>query len=227
MVKQLSSMKHLLEEGLRRLAIEYSFFEIEKLLEFAEEIERWNKRFNLVRAEGKEIITKHILDSLSALHVINEIKEELGEHASMLDVGSGAGFPGIPLAVFLDNTRVFLLERSEKKVSFLKNAMLLLELKNTRVIKDDLKTLKGRYSIICFRAFSKIGNSAKYLIRVMQPGGYIVAFKGKYESVVDEITLIDDIFMYNEVLQVNVPFLNSERHIVVSTGLLKRIGNCE
>lgn len=215
-------MKHLVEEGLRKLSIEYSSHELEKLILFAKEIEKWNKRFNLVKAEGSEIITNHILDSLSALHVINEIREEMRKSISILDVGSGAGFPGVPLAVFLRDAKIFLLERSEKRAAFLKNIILLLELENTLVFRDDLKRLKDSYDIICFRAFSKIDDSVRYLLQVMSEQGYILAYKGKLDSVVDEIAAIDDIFMYNQVLKINVPFLNSERHLIVSNNLIKK-----
>ena len=218
----MSVMRHLLKEGLDKLSINYSYPEMEKLILFAGEIEKWNKRFNLVKAEGAEIITNHILDSLTALYVINEIRKETGKNLSILDVGSGAGFPGIPLAVFLTNAKIVLLERSEKRTAFLKNVVLLLELENTHVIKDDLKNIRDYYDIVCFRAFSRIADSVRYLIQVMSSRGYIIAYKGKLEGVVDEIAAINDIFKYNQVLKVNVPFLNSERHLIVSDNLIKR-----
>jgi len=220
------SIESLISEGLNNLDIPFSHGEKEQIMLFIGEIERWNKRFNLVKAEGREIAVNHILDSLSGFHVIDEIKkrlpEEPGDDCTLLDIGSGAGFPGIPLAVFFKDIKFFLLERSQKRATFLENTILLLDLNNATVINDDLSNVNNSYNIVCFRAFSRIRDIIPDLKRLVSPRGTVVAYKGRLSTVVDEIAGMGDSFKYNQVIQVSVPFLNAERYLIVANEFVKK-----
>ena len=108
------------------------------------------------RTRGQELIVKHVLDSLSAWRQVREEAREAG----VLDVGSGAGLPGIPLAIALPDISFTLLERSAKKVSFLRTCKALLGLERARVIQGDLASASASlFDVVTFRAVAPLSRS--------------------------------------------------------------------
>ena len=143
-------MNRLLEEGLEKLRVTADDTQLERIERYVRELERWNRRMNLVKAAGDELIVRHILDSVAGVPVIGELPGK-----SVLDAGSGAGLPGILLSIFFENRRITLLERSAKRVSFLKNAVAVLELDNCTVHEGELEREEGLYDLVCCRAFRR------------------------------------------------------------------------
>ena len=129
-----SESGELLVAGMRELGIEKSRQQIQVLSFYVEEIERWNRSFNLVKADGPQLIVKHILDSLAALQEILKIEKR----NTVADIGSGAGLPGIPLSIFMPGSRFTFVDRSEKKAAFLKSVSSLLDLRNVEVLQKNL-----------------------------------------------------------------------------------------
>jgi 16S rRNA (guanine527-N7)-methyltransferase len=204
----------ILEEGLKRLKISYTQEHVLLLNQYIEEIEKWNKKINLVKASGKEMIISHILDSLSGLPVLKELVST--KAGSMIaDLGSGAGLPGIPLSIFLKDHSFFLAERSVKKASFLQNIVIQLNLSNTRVKPVDFSQLNEQFDILIFRALKPLGRSLKPLKKLLKTDGIIVAYKGRLKTVLAETRRIKEIFPQVKIIPLSVPFLNRERHIVL------------
>jgi 16S rRNA (guanine527-N7)-methyltransferase len=205
-----------LREGLRQLDVPAPQT-VERLLDkYLDEIERWNPRFGFVKAANRqELIVKHVLDSLAAWP---QVKAEL-KGGAVLDVGSGAGFPGIPLAIALPDVPVTLLERSAKKVSFLRTCKALLGLARVEVVHGDLADASRLpFDVVTFRAVAPVArfldDSRQNSLRFQA----IIAYKGRVERANAEIDDVrrsrGDIFRA-EVVPVKVPFLGEERCLVV------------
>jgi 16S rRNA (guanine527-N7)-methyltransferase len=180
------------------------------LLQYVEEIERFNPAYGLVKAANHdELIVKHILDSLAPLPYL--------VHGSFLaDVGSGAGFPGIPLAICLPGVQVTLIERMGRRSGFLQSVLAVLGLSNCKVEETEMeKTAPGRFDTVTFRAFHPLTPELlKQLFRLLAPGGRLAAYKGRRDKTEAELaaTGLNGGF---RLIPLTVPFLDEERHLVI------------
>ena len=205
----------LLTEGLSRLGIGFDQGHLQKLNRYLDEIELWNsdpgrgkKGLSLVRGRGETLVVRHLLDSLAGLPVIRRYP-----HEKIADIGSGAGFPGIPLAVFLPASEITLVERSGRKAAFLRNASACIGLGNVRVEARPLEEVTGSFDVVTFRALKRIGTVLDDLVKITGPNGVIAAYKGRRSEVADET---GELSLYApEVYSLEVPFLGEERNLVV------------
>ena len=204
-----AAVAQLLAEGLRRLRIDCPPARLEALERYRLELERWNQRYGFVKASGNDLVVRHFLDSLAGLPVL----ARLSPRRTVLDVGSGAGFPGLPLALFLEDSQFVLLERSARKAAFLANVVALLGLGNVRVLELELRGLKERFDLVIFRAWSPLGRELPALRRVLAPEGRIAAYKGRRERIEQELEQAR--LPEAEVVPLQVPFLAEERHLVL------------
>jgi 16S rRNA (guanine527-N7)-methyltransferase len=208
-----------LREGLEQLEIPFSAEQIIKVQIFLEELERWNRRYGLVgrrnakdrQLDRRQLIVRHVLDSLAAWATV----KALDQRRQVADVGSGAGFPGIPLAVFLPDSRFTLLEPSAKKAAFLRNAAILANLENVEVAEIRLQEVRRRFDLVVFRAFSPLPRVLTDLQRILEPNGAVVAYKGKRSRVLEELAASGLDLQRLRIVAVRVPFLAEERHLVV------------
>lgn len=229
----------LLEEGLARLSLPADSVRLSRLGTYLAELELWNPRLGLVKAEGDELIVRHILDSLGGLALVRSLP-----HATVADVGSGAGLPGIPLALFLDDARFALIERSGRRVSFLRNATLLCDLApRVEVIESDLERVDRQFEVVVLRALAPLPEVVGPLLRLVKAGGSLVAYKGRRALVDEELSAlgVEDAgesvttgsasnplregargeaagagaARTARVVPIEVPFLGEERHLVV------------
>lgn len=200
-----------LEEGLAQLDIPFNVDQLAKLHIFLQELERWNKAYGFVKAAGQQLIIRHVLDSLSAWRKISA----LPRRAQVVDVGSGAGFPGIPLAVFLADSRFTLLEPSAKKAAFLRNVAILAHLDNVEVEEARLKDVERRFDLVVFRAFTPLHREIDALRRILNHNGVIIAYKGKRARILEEIDEAGISLEQVLIEAVEVPFLSEERHLVI------------
>jgi 16S rRNA (guanine527-N7)-methyltransferase len=203
--------KELLAEGLGRLRIDCPPARLEALERYRLELERWNQRYGFVKASGVELVVRHFLDCLAGLPVLRG----LSPRRTVLDVGSGAGFPGLPLALFLEDSEVVLLERSARKAAFLANVILILGLRNAQVRELELRNLGERFDLVTFRALSPLARELPGLRRVLAPGGRIAAYKGRRVRIAEELAGAGLGAGEAEVLPLEVPFLGEERHLVL------------
>jgi len=193
--------------------------EIISLLEhYIQEIELFNQAYGLVgTSDTNELVIKHILDSLAPLGIIfrllNSPREALLQF-QIADVGSGAGLPGIPLAIAISDCDFTLIERMGRRAGFLLNTKAVLGISNINIEENELeKTGSGRFDLITFRAFQPLSPKLlKALLSSCAPGGIIAAYKGKREKIEIEMAALQTDW---EVIPYKVPFLDEERHLLV------------
>ncbi len=203
----------ILEQGLRTLGLEAEGMSLDRLRLYVKELERWNPRYGLVNAQGKDLIIRHILDSLSACNLLAAYHPR-----KVADIGSGAGLPGIPLAVMMENTRFFLAERSGKRCGFLRNVLLSLGLRNAEVKEGPFEELKGPFDALVFRGFSPLKTRLlKELKSLLVPErGLILAYKGRRSQVEEELKTLEEPLPGDyEICPVEVPFLKEERQLFI------------
>jgi 16S rRNA (guanine527-N7)-methyltransferase len=187
------------------------------LHEYMDEIELFNEAFGLVGFHSRrELIVKHILDSLSPLGHICRLLEEAPAR-TLADIGSGAGLPGIPLALALPSVKVTLIERMGKRAGFLRNTLAVLGLKNAELEETEMeKAPPRRFGLLSSRAFAPLdAKTLKPMFRLLMPGGVITAYKGKLEKAQAERDALPDQNLAWTIIPCPVPFLEEERHLVV------------
>jgi 16S rRNA (guanine527-N7)-methyltransferase len=194
--------KDLLIEGSTKLGIELSVEKIEKLLHYLELIIKWNKVHNLTAIDDpSEGVKKHLLDSLSILSFIKK--------GRILDVGSGAGLPGIVIALMRDDVGVTSIDSVGKKCRFMEHAKLDLNLINFNVVNDRVEIYNTNecFNQIVSRAFATFKDTKKLTAHLICPEGEYLFMKGKHYK----MESISEDFIENKV---NVPFVSEERFII-------------
>ncbi|AYE36065.1 16S rRNA (guanine(527)-N(7))-methyltransferase RsmG [Borrelia turcica IST7] len=189
-------MMRFFESTMKNLGISFTSESIDKLKIYIERILLFGNRFNLVSNNDKNFntILLHALDSLAGFPVIIDNNPH-----QVLDVGSGAGFPGLVLALFDKYRKYFLLERSNKKATFLRMMKVELGLGNVEILEHDIREEKNEYEFITFRAFRDIREYANILRLVLKDGGLIMAYKGKLNKIEFEIESIEILFRKIEI----------------------------
>ena len=179
---------------------------------YLKELNKWNKVINLTSVSSlNNGVIRHIFDSLAALDIIRSLP-----HKCLADAGSGAGLPGLPLALFLRESEIVLIERSSKRAAFLRNMVILLDLEHrVKVAEKNLKDIINQYDIVVFRAFGKLEKVIYPLFKILKPEGTLVAYKGKKIKIREELKIISETAGETNIIPVKVPFLDEERHIVL------------
>ncbi|HUL96292.1 MAG TPA: 16S rRNA (guanine(527)-N(7))-methyltransferase RsmG [Usitatibacter sp.] len=180
-----------------------------KLAAYLDLVAKWNRVHNLTAVrETSEMVALHILDSLSVLpHIVGA--------ATLVDVGTGAGLPGIPVAIARPGLRVTLLDSSHKKCAFLEQAKTELGLANVEVVCARVEEWKpaARFDAVVSRAFSDLADFVAQAKHLLAPGGRLVAMKGVYPF--DEIARIPASHKVAGVVELRVPTLDARRHVVL------------
>lgn len=202
----------LLRDGIIELGLTPSKEQINAFMAYLSELKKWNKAYNLTALKKDEdIIIKHFLDSLLYLKAIpnGEIR--------IADVGSGAGFPGIPIKIIMPEIEMFLIEPSRKKSAFLNHIIRQLKLERIEVIEKRIEEIKvGRelpFSVdaAVTRALFSIGDFIKKAKPIVREGGILILNKGP--KVREEIRTIKD--LNYEILHLSLPLSDVKRNIVV------------
>ena len=199
-----------LEAGLADLGIAPTPDRIDDALAYIELITRWNRVDNLTAiTDVGQMVTHHLLDSLA-------VHPHLLDADVILDIGAGAGLPGIPLAIFNTRRRFVLLDAAAKRVRFMRHAVVTLGLENVEVVqaRADRWTSPRRYDVVVSRAFASIADFARMAVPALVPAGRILAMKGKLPR--DELSDLPENFEYT-VTPLNVPGLAAERHLITIT----------
>ena len=197
-----------LADGLARLNLGLPAETQQKLLEYLVLVQKWNKVYNLTAVrDADKMLTHHLLDSLA-------IVPHVADATTLLDVGSGAGLPGIPLALALPNLHVTLLDSNQKKVTFLNQAIIELKLCNAVAVCERVEKYQQNqlFSVVVSRAFSGLPEFVALAGHLVANGGTLLAMKGVNPAA--EIAQINDRFKLSGVTSLNVPGLNAERHLV-------------
>lgn len=178
-----------------------------RLLDYLALLGKWNKTYNLTAIHKPErMLTHHLLDSLATLPYIAADR--------LLDVGSGAGLPGIPLALARPDLWVTLIDSSHKKCAFMQQAAIELKLANVTVVHGRVEDLNpdGKFPQIISRAFSDLSEFVRVSAAVLAPGGEWLAMKGLYPN--EEVAQLKGARLLRDV-ELRVPGLAAERHLIV------------
>lgn len=196
-----------LEDGVAALGLHLAPGALAQLKAFVPLLLRWNRVYNLTAIEDpREMVTRHLLDSLAVLPFLQ------GTRA--LDVGSGGGFPGIPLAVAQPERHFTLLDSREKKVRFLRQAVSELGLANVDVVAARVEQYRdvAPFDTLLARAFGSLGELVQAAAPLCRPGGVVVALKGTYPA--EELSDSALAGYAIDVQRLRVPGLSAERHVV-------------
>jgi 16S rRNA (guanine527-N7)-methyltransferase len=209
------SANDILREGLCALGLGAPSDLYEKLLRYISEIERLNPTLGLVGATGEELVTKHILDSLSPIEIIRSLLAER-ERPRIADLGTGAGLPGIPLALALPDAEVALVDRMTRRADFLRSMLELLPLPNAEVVEEQVEHARGSYDLVAFRAFRPFERKLfKRVFALCDIDGTVLAYKGRADKARAELPEIEGLYSSVEIRRVVVPFLADERCVVI------------
>ena len=193
-----------LERGMQKLGLDNIPQVISKLLIYKELLIKWNKSFNLTSIKNREVVTHHFLDCLSIIPFIKS--------SSLLDVGTGAGLPGIIIAIVKPYIKVSLIDKVGKKIAFIKRVVAELEIKNIDTYHDrvELLTSEEKYDGIISRAFSNMDDFIKSTKHLIKSQGVWYGMKSK-KILNDEMININQPWTLEKL---DVPFLDAERYLV-------------
>lgn len=204
---------------------------------YLSELELFNSAFDLVGEDTgpgnsgarSELVVRHVLDSLAPWRALFDgVASAQGRDAArsaarvdslrFVDVGSGAGFPGIPLAIAFPEIEFTLLERMAKRCAFLENCVAILGLKSTKILNVEAERgPAAAFDAVCFRAFRPLDRAmTRTLLALARSGGALAAWKGRREKIDEEMGGIQESIGAWSATAVSVPFLpEGERHLVV------------
>jgi 16S rRNA (guanine527-N7)-methyltransferase len=179
------------------------------LLAYLVLLTRWNQTYNLTAIrDPREMVAKHLLDSL-AMHAF------LDGVGTLADLGTGAGLPGIPLAIARPALQVTLVESNGKKARFMREALRQLGLRNARVVESRIEAFDapGQFDAITARALATLPQILELGGHLLKPGGTLLAMKGAHPA--DEIAALPPGWRLESTHPLTVPGLAAERHLVV------------
>jgi 16S rRNA (guanine527-N7)-methyltransferase len=209
-----SDAEAVLRAGLATLRLSLSDTQVRQLLDYQSLIGKWSKVYNLTAVrDPAEMLTHHLLDSLAAVAPLQQHLQGRGlAAASLLDVGSGAGLPGVVLAICCPTLAVTCVDTVGKKAAFIKQAALALGLGNLTGLHARVETITQPFDVICSRAFASLVDFTRWSQTALAPGGVWMALKGKHPA--EELALLPpDVAMFH-VEPLAVPGLDAERCII-------------
>lgn len=204
-----------LRQGLAALGLELNDSQIAGLLDYQNLIGKWTRVYNLTAVrDPAEMMTHHLLDSLAAIAPLNRHlqKEGLGQGSKLLDVGSGAGLPGVVIAICCPQLAVTCVDTVAKKAAFIKQAALALKLPNLTGLHARVENITESFDVICSRAFASLPDFTSWSVGALAPAGVWMALKGKHPA--DEMAALPASVEVFHVEQLAVPGLNAERCIL-------------
>ncbi|MHB8471323.1 MAG: 16S rRNA (guanine(527)-N(7))-methyltransferase RsmG [Gammaproteobacteria bacterium] len=197
----------ILSEGLQQLGITLSTKVQTTLLQFVALLGKWNRAYNLTAVrEPAAMVTRHLLDSLAVLPYV--------QGPRVLDVGSGAGLPGIPLALALPEVEFTLLDSNGKKTRFLTQAVAELHLTNVIVVQSRIEDYHPpqAFDSVVTRAFAAVAEVVAVTGQLCAPQGQLLLMKGAYPA--QELAQLPATFELAAAVRLHVPGLDAERHVL-------------
>ena len=197
-----------LESGMDRLGLDVTPDTVDKLLTYMALLKEWSGTYNLVaRREREFLLTRHLLDSLSIAPWLQK--------GSLLDVGTGAGLPGLPLAIINPDMEVSLIDSAGKKIRFIRHVGRTLNLGNIHPVLQRVEDMDetGTYANITSRAFASLKDFAEAVRSCADQSTRLLAMKGVYPH--KELEELPDWVNVQSVEPLTVPYLHAERHLVL------------
>lgn len=194
-----------LRAGVEKLSLSLPDGAMDKLLAYLALLVKWNGAYNLTAIRDPEqMVVKHLLDSLSIVpHV---------QGRSLIDVGTGAGLPGLVLAIVKPELDVTLLDSNGKKVRFLRQVIADLTISNANAVQTRVEEFDRQFDLVSSRAFATLADMANGSQQLLADNGEFLAMKGVYPT--EEIAALPEGFSVWDVVSLTVPFLDEERHLV-------------
>jgi len=215
--------ENILIDGARKMGINLHKEQIKKFSRYLELLVQWNQKINLTSLKTpQEIIIKHFLDSISCIKVINKYIDTEG--ISVIDVGAGAGFPGIPIKTICPSIRLSLLEVRKKKTLFLEKVTEEMNFRQVKILNGRAETFgkeadhREKYDIAISRAVARLNVLSEYCLPLVRVGGLFIAQKGRSYMEETEKSLKTIRFLGGELIgveNIRIPFINQERHLLV------------
>lgn len=202
-------LRSLLESGIKECGIQVPADRLEKLYD---EISLFNPVYKLVAAEGKDLVTRHILDCLAPVSIIRGFVK-YGDRGA--DLGSGSGLPGLVLASALPSVHFTLVERMGRRAGFLRNTSALCGLKdNTEVLERDLSEVKEVFDFVVFRAFRPLEEIIADVKRITHENSFVFIYKSSEENTEKEKKVAEKDFECTTV-DYTVPYLEAKRTLLI------------
>ena len=201
-------MKAKLENLLTQAEIQLTDLQKDQLIQLVQLLHKWNKAYNLTSVrDPQEMLVKHILDSI--------IVSTYLQGDRFIDVGTGPGLPGLPLAIINPTKQFVLLDSLGKRISFIRNAVRELGLTNVEPVLSRVEEYQPeqKFDGVLSRAFASLKDMTDWCHHLPKENGYFYALKGIYHE--DEVQELDKKFEVKDVITLNVPELVGERHLIV------------
>lgn len=195
-----------LQSGLARLELDVAPEAIDNLVTFMELLKEWSGTYNLVApGERNFLLARHVLDSLSIASWL--------QPGALLDVGTGAGLPGLPLAIIKPQMEVSLLDSAGKKIRFIRHVERTLKLPNIHPLQQRVEQLEQPFVNITSRAFASLQGFVEAVRPCVDESTYMFAMKAAYPR--KELKALPDWINVRSVEEITVPYLHAERHLVI------------
>ncbi|MCL6473204.1 MAG: 16S rRNA (guanine(527)-N(7))-methyltransferase RsmG [Firmicutes bacterium] len=216
---QIETPSQILVKGASSMDLSLNEKQLRQFQLYLRELKAWNQHFNLTAInEDRDIVIKHFLDSIAILSKFN-----IPEECTTVDIGAGAGFPGIPVKILRPDIQLTLIESSQKKARFLAHVIELLDLKDAWVYNgraEDFgrkKENRERFSLAVSRAVANLTVAVEYALPLLKVGGRFVIYKATH--VLEEVSGAEKAIKLlggrvEEIAKVVIPFLQAERYLV-------------
>ena len=188
----------------------------EQLLQFADLLRRWNRVYNLTAIEHPaQVLSHHLLDSLAIVPTVLDLARSTP--ARVLDVGTGGGLPGVPLAIAAPKLHVTLLDRVQKKSAFVQQVKSELRLQNIEVVHSRVEDYRGAiFDVIVSRAFSSLADFVRATRHLLAASGHWCAMKGSMpKEEIQELERVSPSVRLTRAVKLRVPRLDAERHLLL------------
>lgn len=190
--------------GLKALGLNAGDATLEKLERYAALLEKWNRVYNLTAIPASRTVTHHLLDSLAVAGAVTG--------KDIIDIGTGGGLPGIPLALVHPSKAFTLLDSAGKKTQFLSQVRIELSLTNVTVVHARVEQFEGQFDQVVCRAVASLADIAVMAAHLLAPGGRILAMKGVVDE--DEASAVAPPFEIESIAPLAVPGIDAARHLV-------------
>lgn len=200
-----TSPENRLRAGVEKLSLSLPDGAMDKLLAYLALLVKWNGAYNLTAIRDPEqMVIKHLLDSLSIAPYV--------QGGSLIDVGTGAGLPGLVLAIVKPELDVTLLDSNGKKVRFLRQVIADLKIGNASAVQTRVEEFDRQFDLVSSRAFATLADMVNGSRQLLAENGEFLAMKGVNPT--EEIAALPEGFSVRDVVSLDVPFLDEERHLV-------------
>lgn len=201
-----AALQHRLEQGIAALGLALPDGAVPRLLDYLDLLVRWNATYNLTAVrDPAEMVTRHLLDSLAILPFVSG--------ATLADLGTGPGLPGIVLAIAAPGRAITLVDSNGKKVRFLREAIRSLRLEGVQAVQARVEDVQGQFDCITARAFATLADMLGWGGHLLAPDGHWLAMKGRRPD--DELAALPPGFVLESLHALAVPGLEGERHLAV------------